>query len=392
MGSALRARMLRWLNGPTLVSLLAGCQADPAPLAQTEAMAKRPPVIQLAGAEEAAAETPSAPRRSRVQLEHGLMSQSASTDAPPESPAETNRAAVLLDPPSVPPPTPSPSARPEPAPDDVSVDAEGASATVDAYLEVARMAHQRGLPAVAEKYYFKAVHAYPDSALAWNDLGQFYKAQQKYAQGVHATQMAVRLEPQSRRYHNNLGELLVRNGHVDEGIREFTLAVGRAAAHYNAGVVLAELGQRAKSVQQMRLALAANPKLRPAQAALEQLAPNTVPARRGSGKPAAASQGKDVNRPSEGPLLEAAQRPGAGGHAQQTSRRDAPKSLTQRIGDFFRRPAAALRASDRRSAARYRSQEQPRRGLFSASRDDRTATAPQSTSQRTSVVDGDNGK
>jgi tetratricopeptide (TPR) repeat protein len=371
--TALPARMLRWLNGSALLAALAGCQADPAALAQHDTSANRPSVLQLVAAEEPAAPSSNVPRQAAVEIDPSGM-ELPPTKTQPKPPASSNRSAVLLEPPET---------QAETKSEDLPAEPDKPLDGIDAYLEVARMAQQRGLAALAEKYYFKAVHAYPEAAVAWNDLGQFYLTQEKYPQGVHATQMAVRLEPESRRYHNNLGVLLVRNGQLDEGIREFAVAVGHAAAHYNAGVVLHELGKRPESVRQMQLALAEDPNLRQAQAALGHLAPGAGPAKRTSAKPSAATKEKRVQRRSEGPALNAAARRSQSNHAAKAAARGDEKSLAQRFREFFHRPSPSTpERTARRSASVeiYKTQEQPRRGFFSFLHRDRDAHTPQTAS------------
>lgn len=330
--TAIAARTLRGLGCLAVSAAFVGCQADPASLAHIDATANRPSVLQLVSAEEPADQPQSVTPKPAVHLDRDALDRQlpeAATGLPPLP----NQSAVLLDPPQSLLSKDGAAAEPGAA-------ADGPQLTsVAAYLEVARLAQQKGLPALAEKYYFKAVHAYPNAAVAWNDLGQFYATQKEYPKGVHAVQMAVRLEPASRRYHNNLGTLLVRAGRLDEGIKEFEIAVGLAAAHYNAGVVLHEMGNHRESVRQFQLALEKDPNLREAQLALKRLAPKVAIASRRNASASAAVRNHRAavrNHPVAPRVRLSRSTPrGLGAHTETGE-----QTFTQRLRKLFRWPTS----------------------------------------------------
>lgn len=356
MVSAIAARTLRGLGCLAVSAAFVGCQADPASLAHVDATANRPSVVQLASAEQPADRPPSETSEAAVQLDRDALEGQLPGVAVDRAPLP-NQSAALLDPPQS---LLSESDAAEKA--GSAADADGPQLTsVAAYLEVARLAQQKGLPALAEKYYFKAVHAYPNAAVAWNDLGQFYASQQEYAKGIHAVQMAVRLEPASRRYHNNLGVMLVRAGRLDEGIKEFEIAVGHAAAHYNAGVVLHAMGNDAESVRQIQLALEKDPNLREAQLALKRLAPEVaVASRRASPASTAVRNGPAAANarvsPSAPPRVELRTEGG-------------DQTFTQRLRNLFRRRGSGRDESKGKSAET--AVAKPRSRLFGFLRPDR---------------------
>jgi tetratricopeptide (TPR) repeat protein len=353
--TAIPSRTLRRFACLALLAALAGCQTDSAPFAQSESASNAPSVLQLASAE-VSANQGQAVESNAAALDGAALGQELPAA---EERAETTESAALLEPPQ----------SLETQDDAASAPAPSASETdnlklsgVDAYLEVARLAHQRGLTALSEKYYLKALHAYPDAAVAWNDLGQFYLVHKEYSKATSAARMAVSLEPKSRRYHNNLGEMLVRAGQLDEGLREFEVAVGPAAAHYNAAVVLHDLGKRAESIQHLRLAVAKDPNLREAQLALKQVQPTArVAARRSAAPPSTHRLGTGSGGKTA--VKTVSPKPAANG-----------KTFTNRLRELFRPRRSA--GEDTRTAERSHdhpdSHSQPRRGFFSFLQRDRT--------------------
>ena len=91
-----------------------------------------------------------------------------------------------------------------------------------------------------------------------NNLGLAYLRMGKTDAAIEAFQEAIALNSQKGRYHNNLGLAYVRKGKLHLTFEEFTLAGGKARAHYNLAQVLYRNGSYREAKTHYTMALHLN--------------------------------------------------------------------------------------------------------------------------------------
>jgi tetratricopeptide (TPR) repeat protein len=142
---------------------------------------------------------------------------------------------------------------------------------IDALLGMARVDQSGGLLHDAEERLKKAQKLAPKDARVLASFGNFYAARGDWAKAVESQQAAVEAAPNDPRYQFLLGVALARSGDSQAAFPYFVRSVGDAQAHYNLGLILNELGDRAGSMEHIEQALALKPDLAPAQAMFERL-------------------------------------------------------------------------------------------------------------------------
>jgi len=124
-----------------------------------------------------------------------------------------------------------------------------------------------GRSADALKEFDEALRSNPDLAEA--HLGRGLALEFGYArsdEAERAYRRAIAARPAYSEAHNNLGQLLARQGKMEEALREFDLAL--ESMHYaepyvarcNKGQVLYRMGRKEEGLAEMRACLAANPR------------------------------------------------------------------------------------------------------------------------------------
>ncbi len=124
----------------------------------------------------------------------------------------------------------------------------------------------------SDAHYKAALKLAPDDPKVWNNAGYSLYIQGRWEEAERTLRTAARLAPDDPKVATNLGLALAARGKVDEAFAVLSKAVGPAAAHTNIGYVLAATGRRAEAVVHYREALALQPGLPAAEAALAQLA------------------------------------------------------------------------------------------------------------------------
>ena len=128
-----------------------------------------------------------------------------------------------------------------------------------AYRSLARLYWDLNDPAHAVQQYQKALQLYPKDASLWYELGMGQFRVKDYANGLAALDKAQALEPENREYSNAFGYALARAGRYDQALTVFTRHNDPAKAHYNLARMLAHMGQGDQGLQQVKLALGAEP-------------------------------------------------------------------------------------------------------------------------------------
>jgi tetratricopeptide (TPR) repeat protein len=112
---------------------------------------------------------------------------------------------------------------------------------------------------------------HPKDAGLLNDIGYSYYNRGEWAEAESHLRKAVAADKNLKRAWVNLGLALAQQGRYDEGLAAFGKAVTPAEARANLGFVLAAQGKRDEAKDAYRQALALEPTLKVAQAALAKL-------------------------------------------------------------------------------------------------------------------------
>jgi len=125
--------------------------------------------------------------------------------------------------------------------------------------------------ASAQAEYAKAIDHDRNNARYLNNLGYSYYLAGNDKSAVKWYRKGLKLSPQDRRLHNNLGLALGRKGEYSKAREHFVLAVGEAGAHLNLGYILSQQGKYEEAIQQYQSALRGQPGSLPAMSQLAQL-------------------------------------------------------------------------------------------------------------------------
>lgn len=137
--------------------------------------------------------------------------------------------------------------------------------------DIGRLEDRHGRLDLAEKAYRRAVALAPNNAAALNDLALCCARQGKLQESAAHLEAAVRVQPEKLLYRNNIAKVLVELDAPEAALAHLSAAHSPAAAHYNLGWLLAARGDTAGAAQSFRQALAIQPNLTGARAALEKL-------------------------------------------------------------------------------------------------------------------------
>lgn len=125
----------------------------------------------------------------------------------------------------------------------------------------------------AEATYRRAIGADPSSAAAVNDLALCLARQGKLEPSTAAFRQAIMMRPDKQLYRNNIATILVEQEQADEALAHLKTVYGPATAHYNLGQLLTRAGKQVEAIEQLQLALAADPAMAAARQALASLTP-----------------------------------------------------------------------------------------------------------------------
>lgn len=144
---------------------------------------------------------------------------------------------------------------------------------LDALLGAARMEDRDGRLDVAAMLYDRAAKAHPKNPTPFNDLGLCLARQGKLPEAEQALLRAVQLAPAKPLYRNNLAKVQVEMNRMDAAASHLGAVYPPAVVNYNLGVLLVERGRHAEAERYLGAALAIDPTMEPARAALAQLRP-----------------------------------------------------------------------------------------------------------------------
>jgi tetratricopeptide (TPR) repeat protein len=142
---------------------------------------------------------------------------------------------------------------------------------VDALLGLARIDQLSGRTQEAEQGFLAALRVQPDSAVVLYSLGKFYESQERWSEAAGSLNKAMLAAPTEEQYRYDLAVSLVHTGNVRAAETQFVRCVGDAAAHYNIGLILHEMGQTDAAEQQMLMAVTKEPNLQNAQYWLDEI-------------------------------------------------------------------------------------------------------------------------
>jgi Flp pilus assembly protein TadD len=140
-----------------------------------------------------------------------------------------------------------------------------------AHRKLAGVLDRLGRFGQSEMHYQAALKLAPDDPKVWNNAGYSYYVQGRWDVAERTLRTAVRLAPDDPRMATNLGLALVAHGKTDEAQAVLARTGGPAAAEANIAYVLASTGHRPEAANHYRKALALQPGLPVAEAALAQL-------------------------------------------------------------------------------------------------------------------------
>ena len=142
---------------------------------------------------------------------------------------------------------------------------------VDALLGLARIDQLAGRTHEAEQRFLTAMRHEPNSSIVLHSLGKFYESEQRWPEAADAYNRAMLAAPTENRYRQDLAVALVHTGDVNAARTHFVRTVGDAAAHYNIGLILHEIGRTDSAEQQMLLAVTKQPDMQQAQYWLDEI-------------------------------------------------------------------------------------------------------------------------
>jgi tetratricopeptide (TPR) repeat protein len=146
----------------------------------------------------------------------------------------------------------------------------------DVLRAAARMEDRLGELAMAENLYQQAVTAHPHHAGALNDLGLCLARQGKLEASVQVIEQAIHIHPDKPLYRNNAATVLVEMRQDQRALGHLSAVHGGAEANYNLGQLLVERGRASEAAPYFQVAVAHNPQLQEAHAALAKVQGNAT--------------------------------------------------------------------------------------------------------------------
>jgi tetratricopeptide (TPR) repeat protein len=142
---------------------------------------------------------------------------------------------------------------------------------VDAYQGLAQAYQEMGDQDRAEATYESALKISPKDAPLRFALGMSQARAKRWDLAISNMDQACQLEPENRAYTDMLAYTLARAGRFDDSFAVFKKTVGDAQAHYNLARMYHHLKNDTACLEELCLALAANPDHKDARIFLNQL-------------------------------------------------------------------------------------------------------------------------
>lgn len=143
--------------------------------------------------------------------------------------------------------------------------------SIDAIIGLARLDQIAGRTADAENGFQKAIRLDPNSGRALDALGQFYADQKRWPEAVQTLNRAVMAKPDDPTYRFHMALAMAKAGQIEQAMPLLVETVGSAAAHYNIGLIYHERGNLQAAEDHFATALMENPRLTQAQQWLNEL-------------------------------------------------------------------------------------------------------------------------
>jgi Tfp pilus assembly protein PilF len=128
----------------------------------------------------------------------------------------------------------------------------------------------------ADEAFSKAIKLAPDRAYLRNNLAFSYIMQFRWKDAERELRAALELQPDFTRARVNLGMVLAQQNRFEEAYRAFEMALPRADAYYNLGLMYQSRRMPAEAARAYKTALEHNPRLVAAQKRLDLLPPDVV--------------------------------------------------------------------------------------------------------------------
>jgi tetratricopeptide (TPR) repeat protein len=148
---------------------------------------------------------------------------------------------------------------------------------VDALLGAARMEDREGQMDTALGLYQRAVAAQPQNPTALNDLALCLARKGDLPSAYRALKDTINLDAKKPLYRNNMAKVLIEMNRMDEAAWNLAAVHPPAVVQYNMGVLLAQRGRNAESVEFLSRAVAIDPNMQPARALLAQMTTPAAP-------------------------------------------------------------------------------------------------------------------
>ncbi len=135
---------------------------------------------------------------------------------------------------------------------------------MDAYRGLGLVHQQLGDYDGALVIYHKGLHVNSGFATLWYEMGMCEARHGDWNTAGETLKKASDLDPENRAYTKSLAFALARAGRSDESVDRFKKIMDESQAHYNVARLLHHFNQDGLSMQQVQLALQANPNNAPA--------------------------------------------------------------------------------------------------------------------------------
>ena len=138
-------------------------------------------------------------------------------------------------------------------------------------LSYARLLHRLGDLDGSISLYYRSLEHHRNDAVAMNDLALCYARKGEFRHALAMMNGAVSVNPDSKRYRNNLAKLFLELERPNDAFAQFVAAGGPAIGHFNMGQMLNQRGRVEEAIQYLEIAIEMDPSLRPAIDLLREL-------------------------------------------------------------------------------------------------------------------------
>jgi Flp pilus assembly protein TadD len=149
---------------------------------------------------------------------------------------------------------------------------------VDARVGLAKIKMQLGHPDQAVEKLQEGIARMPKAAPLWNELGIAYTKMEKYPEAIEALEKAIKFEPDTDLYRQNLAGVLVVTGEVNKAYKLYSQEMSEADARVQIARILGGQGKMAECRKQIDAAIKADPTNEYAHHLSDEIDPQFLPA------------------------------------------------------------------------------------------------------------------